>query len=182
MTEAITQRINRGCLNGMGMSLQSLTSYAYRCLGGPFDWIHPFIIIGFHRLLSCFQRSLRARGHTAVPATPWGAYDPGTATWGIPQGAVLQKRAVHRHCCSPPGRQLSSVGCQATAAQQWAIVWVPSRVEDSPCGGVVGWRRCRRDWGSVRHRRNWRAACCRNAGRAMGWRGSLLPPPCRPPC
>jgi len=53
------------------------------------------------RIIIGFQRSLRARGHTAVPATPWGAYDPGTATWGIPQGAVLQKRAVHRHCCSP---------------------------------------------------------------------------------
>jgi len=52
--------------------------------------------------LSKFQRSLRARGHTAVPATPWGAYDPGTATWGIPR--VLFCRSVpYTAIAAPPG-------------------------------------------------------------------------------
>jgi len=80
-------------------------------------------------LLAFYQRSLRARGHTAVPATPWGAYDPGTATWGIPQGAVLQKRAVHRHCCSP----------RADSYHPWAAK--PPRLSNGLLSGSrPGWR------------------------------------------
>lgn len=68
-----------------------------------------------------------ASSQRAIPQ-PWPHYydQPG----GYPVDAVLQQRAEHRHCCPPLGRQLS-VGCQATAAQQWAIVWAQSRVEEN---------------------------------------------------